>query len=255
METKSPVANDRHNLPYLIKVLFHLLQQIGFIVIGGFIAAVGLLFLFAELTEDIFSSQFSTLDNNFELWLHSQSNPFLDVVFNFFSTIGGLIAVPIMTAIVFGFLVWQRKFYWAWLTVIALAGGMAMNEVLKIVFQRPRPELWIIRHQLTSYSYPSGHATASFCFFGLLAWIGVRYFNHLAIKVLWLVLMIFIILMVGLSRIYLGAHYPTDVIGGWLSSALWLAILLNSGYFLKRMRQKSRKSGAVSDVTNKIEQG
>ena len=139
--------------PPVLKALAQLLSQIWVYILVGFGLALALLLLFAELAKDVFANEFSNFDNNFELWMHSQANPWLDGIFNFFTAIGGLVCIPILTALTFGWLIWQRKFYWGWLIVIGVAVGIAVNGILKSFFHRPRPELWLIRDQLTSDSF------------------------------------------------------------------------------------------------------
>jgi len=244
-------ASERNinSQPPLLKALAQLLHEIGVYILVGFGLALALLLLFAQLAEDVFANEFSNFDNNFELWLHSQSNPVLDGIFNSFTSIGGLVIIPILTALTFGWLLWQRKFYWAWLVVIGVAGGIIINGLLKAFFHRPRPELWIIRDQLTSDSFPSGHATASFCYFGILAWLGLNTFKRPLLRLGWTLLMFFIIVMVGLSRVYLGAHYPSDVLGAWLSAGVWLAILLNGGIIYNRLHNRAPPKTISEDAT------
>jgi undecaprenyl-diphosphatase len=106
----------------------------------------------------------------------------------------------------------------------SMAGGVVLSMVLKEVFARPRPVPYFDLPIPHSYSFPSGHSLASMCFFSALAIIsgrGVRGARH---ALVWL-LADLAILWVGFSRIYLGVHYPSDVIGGFLVGVIWMAFV------------------------------
>lgn len=175
----------------------------------------------------------------------------LETIFNFFTTIGGLVSIPILTVLTFDWIIWQKRYYWVWLLVIGVAVGIGINLLLKAFYHRPRPELWVIRHLLDTTSLPSGHATASFCYFSILAWFGLSTFKSPILRIVWTILMLLIIVMVGLSRIYLGVHYPTDVLGAWLSAGIWLAILLNRWPIYRRWQKRPPIKAIPEDTHNK----
>jgi membrane-associated phospholipid phosphatase len=216
--------------------LLALLRQVGVYIVVGLGGALVLLYLFSELTEDLLRNEFSNLDNNFELWIHSFANPALDLFFNFFTTIGGFTGIAILTVLSFGFLLWRRHFFSGIMLLLAVGGGVIINLVLKELFRRPRPELWPSTFpQPDSFSFPSGHSTLSLCFFGILIWIIFQLLKNWRLKIGLAVLLVFCILMVGLSRIYFGVHYPTDVVGGYLSGGFWLLLLVSGDAIFTRM--------------------
>jgi undecaprenyl-diphosphatase len=219
-----------------------LLRDIGRVALLGLVAAVMLLLFFAWLAEEVFNKEFTSFDDNFELWVHSFANPVLTAIFTFFTTIGSIAGVLVMAALTFGLLVWRRHLRSAWLLALAVVGGVLLNQVLKFFFERPRPELWpVTLPRPTTFSFPSGHATASLCYFGVLVWFGLKFLKQPALKVGWTILMIFSILMVGLSRIYFGVHYPTDVLAGYLSGGFWMAVLLSGESVYNRWYTRSHK--------------
>jgi undecaprenyl-diphosphatase len=237
------VSNTRPEGSFFWTVLLNLLRQIGLYIIVGLGGALLLLYLFAELTEDLLANEFKTIDNNFELWVHSFANPGLDLFFNFFTTIGGVPGITILTAASFVFLLWKRHFYSAIILLLAVGGGLLINLVLKELFKRPRPALW--ENTIappSSFSFPSGHATMSFCFFTIMIWIIFHLLKSRGLQIGLAVVMVFTILMVGLSRIYLGVHYPTDVVGGYLSAGFWILLLVSGdGIFKKLHLPRSRE--------------
>ena len=101
-------------------------------------------------------------------------------------------------------------------------GALVINQVLKFIVQRPRPEGYRLAVE-TSYSFPSGHSMISMAFYGLLIWMVWKYERDNILRHVWCCLFAFIIVMVGLSRIYLGVHYASDVLAGFCVSLLWLA--------------------------------
>lgn len=217
--------------------LVKLLREIGAFALIGLVSAVILLALFAKLSEDVFTNEFSAFDNNVALWVHSFASSTLDALFNAFSILGGTVSIAALTIVAFGLLMWRGYKMAAWRLALAIIGGVVINEALKFLFHRARPELWATRgEQVAGFSFPSGHAALSLCLFGMFIWLGWRYLKRPWARVGWTVLMLFLIAMVGLSRIYLGAHYPSDVLAGYLSGTIWLIALLSGADIYHRLR-------------------
>ena len=105
------------------------------------------------------------------------------------------------------------------LTVLAVGGAEALNLLLKLLFARHRPGL----ADLVTYSFPSGHATGSMAFFGLLVYLAFRADGPPWRRILAVVGAVLAVVLIGASRVYLGEHYPTDVVGGWAVGLVWLA--------------------------------
>ena len=99
---------------------------------------------------------------------------------------------------------------------------LALNQLLKAIVQRPRPDGFRLIAE-TGYSFPSGHSMISMAFFGLLVWMVWTYEKDRVLARIWSVLFSLVIVMVGVSRIYLGVHYASDVLGGFCVSLIWLA--------------------------------
>ena len=109
-----------------------------------------------------------------------------------------------------------------WCVSINLACVVILNALLKIIVQRPRPEGFRLIEE-AGYSFPSGHSMVAMAFFGLLIWMIWRHHRHDAMRVVWCVVFGLVIVMVGVSRVYLGVHYASDVIAGFCVSLVWLA--------------------------------
>ena len=102
-----------------------------------------------------------------------------------------------------------------------VVGALVLNQVLKFIAQRPRPDGYRLAVE-SSYSFPSGHSMISMAFYGLLIWMIWKYERDDVMRHVWCCLFGLIIVMVGISRIYLGVHYASDVIAGFCVSLIWL---------------------------------
>jgi len=153
--------------------------------------------------------------------VNSFSSPILDTFFVAITQLGSTLAV---TAIAAGLtaILWVRHYRrYAALIAISVGGATLLNLLLKAIFERTRPELWERLVIEPSYSFPSGHAMAS----SALAFSLIVIFW--STKWRWLVVAgsLAYVLVIGFSRLYLGVHYPTDVVAGWLVSAAWVALV------------------------------
>jgi undecaprenyl-diphosphatase len=105
--------------------------------------------------------------------------------------------------------------------VIAVIGANAWNEAMKLVFRRARPEAYFGYELPTNFSYPSGHSFVSFCFYLALAEMVMEAHWPPARKAALYAVTAVLVLSIGFSRIYLGVHYPTDVLGGYAAAIAW----------------------------------
>lgn len=155
------------------------------------------------------------------LWLHQFANPGLDWVMHTITNMGDVPIVS-LTALVLALALYDRHRYRQTAVVIAgVAGAAAFNLVLKTLFARERPDLWHQVITVDGYSFPSGHSMASAALAAavMVAVRGTKY-QRAAFIIGPVYLGI-----VGLSRCYLGVHYPSDVVAGWLLSVGWVALV------------------------------
>ena len=125
-----------------------------------------------------------------------------------------------------------------WL-MIAVGGSVILDVSLKLSFHRARPVPFVGAVPQT-YSFPSGHALSSFCFYGVLAGLLCARIQSRAIRIFVWTSSAALVLAIGLSRIYLGVHYPTDVIAGYIAAAAWVSTLL----FAVRARRHAKSQSA-----------
>ena len=115
-----------------------------------------------------------------------------------------------------------------------IAGSTLLNTLLKLAFQRARPTIHRII-EASGYSFPSGHSMAAFSLYGGLAFLIWKHIPTAIGRVLMIIVSAAFILTIGMSRIYLGVHYPSDVIGGYFLSGSWLAICI---WFYQRYAER-----------------
>jgi undecaprenyl-diphosphatase len=145
--------------------------------------------------------------------------PLLDL-----TAIGGPTVLGLVVVVVTGFLVLQTRYRTAIAVAITFFSGELLNAAMKHVFSRPRPS--VVPHLRAVYttSFPSGHAMESAIVYLTLAAILMRASQSRATKIYILGIAVLLTTLVGISRVYLGVHYPTDVLGGWIVGFTWAAI-------------------------------
>ena len=165
-----------------------------------------------------------SFDANLREFAYSHSSSGLTGLFQIISFTGKLwFLVGLGGVVTAGFLYW-RKYRWAALFLITMGGEILLETGSKALFARARPEPFFGLPPAESYSFPSGHALGSLCFYGILAMlISSRSDTH---RRRWIVSLAAVwILLIGFSRVYLGMHYPTDVLAGYLLGISWLSAL------------------------------
>jgi undecaprenyl-diphosphatase len=198
------------------------------------------LWLFAWLAGEMQDGDVSKFDDAIRGWVHALASPRMTGTMLFVSRLGyDLLIVELVIALaVFLGLRWRRGALWL---AVTMAGAVALDMALKQAFHRVRPDAFFVS-QPGSYSFPSGHALASFCFYGVLAGLIADRVKSMPVRVAAGLVAALLIFAIGFSRIYLGVHYPTDVIAGYLAAALWVSTMLA----VDRIRKK-----AVVQINNR----
>lgn len=150
--------------------------------------------------------------------------PWLTTIMTFFTWVGSAFVVTPITIIVFLLLYFRwKKHAQAYLLVFVIVGTVSLNTLLKLYFKRERPEIHRIM-DATGFSFPSGHTMMAFSLYAILGFIAWRIINTKAGAVMLILFVIFMTCIIAISRIYLGVHYPSDIVGGLFASGLWLTI-------------------------------
>jgi undecaprenyl-diphosphatase len=178
--------------------------------------------LFAVLAWIVSSGEAAAFDELVRAGIHEWASDLVSTVAFGLSRLGSiaLLAVLLSVAVV-GFWVVGRPRS-AVTLILFMAGAVVLENGLKLLFQRGRPEAFF-GPLPTSFSFPSGHALLSFCFYVALAGLLPAYWRRSARAATWLVAAL-LVLGIGISRIYLGVHHCTDVIGGYLVAIFWTSL-------------------------------
>ena len=206
----------------------------------GLLAAAGALALFSWLGHEIMTDVTLRLDDRIRLAVHAFASPRLTTIMEALSLYGGpvgLVPLGIVLAAIFLLKRWHRG---ALLVVITMAGAGLLNALLKQSFSRVRPAAFFDYPLPTSASFPSGHAFFAASFFGGLAVLAsARIRNPLLQTLIWAGAAV-LILLVGLSRVYLGVHYPSDVLAGYAAATVWVAAVAFGDRIVRYRRLRRR---------------
>lgn len=195
------------------------------VIIGAIIALISLL-IFIFLAVEIYTVAGGVyFDQRIISTIHENINPGILNFMKAISFIGSAKFYFIIAPFLVWYLVRKKHRIELFALVIAILGSVLLNHLLKISFERMRPYEFFLVEQ-GGFSFPSGHSMNTLSFYGMAAYLYLRNMKLDARKVLiWLSVIIFIGLM-GFSRIYLGVHWPTDIIGGYCAGYIWLYICI-----------------------------
>ena len=199
---------------------------------------LGALVLFGVLADELAKSQaLVSLDRRVDEGLHERATPWLTELMSDVSWLGGSLVLTLVTAAACALLVARRRVRAAAFVALAFIGARVLGSVLKVEFARPRPSFADpVVARAGGYSFPSGHATGSMAVYGALAClILVAPLRPLA-KLAGVAAAGVVVTLIGFSRIYLGEHFPSDVIGGWCVALAWIALLVLGGSLLRGRR-------------------
>jgi len=188
----------------------------------------GGVWLFAELADEVVEGGTRTVDRAVLLALREPSDlsdpigpPWMEEAVRDFTGLGSMAVLALLTLAVCGFLILDGKKRVAILVFVAVAGGLLGSTLLKAGFQRARPELVPHRVVVSSSSFPSGHSMNAAATYLTLGALLARIQKRRRLRVFILSVAALLTLLVGFSRVYLGVHWPTDVLAGWTAGGVW----------------------------------
>ncbi|MBG9542708.1 phosphatase PAP2 family protein [Cytobacillus firmus] len=188
-------------------------------IIGGF------LLLFIEIVDELKEEELIRFDESVIQYVQAFISPRLTEYMSVVTFLGSVkwLAFSVLIAAVLLFLFKKRSL--AWFMVLSSGLGALFNLLLKWIFKRERPDIRpLIEEQ--GFSFPSGHSMGSFIFYGSLAYMIIHLAKRKRWKAAWTMMLGCFIMMIGLSRIYLGVHFPSDVIAGFAAGGAWLTIMI-----------------------------
>ncbi|HEY2067526.1 MAG TPA: phosphatase PAP2 family protein [Gemmatimonadaceae bacterium] len=204
----------------------HFYSSVGaFLVVGVLIAIAGTLG-FAALGEHVRQGATQTFDVAVLRWMEAHHTPKLTALAVELTYLGTSTVVLMIVGVSALFLWHTAHRHSARLLLAAVAGNLLLNGVLKLYFNRPRPSVFAWQAPVTSSSFPSGHAMSATVCYGTVAYLVARLQKHRWSRMLTLTGAVVLILLVCTTRVYLGVHYPSDVIAGIIVGLAWAAFCM-----------------------------
>jgi membrane-associated phospholipid phosphatase len=195
---------------------------------------------FGAVAEEVVEGDWITeFDVHLANWLHAHASnggslTQLMLFVTHWHSVGGVL---VMVALLGWWLYARRAWYWLLALVFTVPGGMLLNVLLKITFQRARPRFDEPLLTLSTYSFPSGHAVAATLLYGFLAAYLTRHAHSWAERIVVTLLACLMVALVGASRMYLGAHYLTDIMAALAEGCAWLVVCITGMSTLRRRRE------------------
>jgi undecaprenyl-diphosphatase len=228
----------RHQLPLLLGLA---------IVTGG-------TWSFVELADEVLEGETHSIDQSILLAMRSPADladplgpGWLEEIGRDLTALGGIAVLVIISCAGVGYLLLSRHYRGTLFLTMVLIGGWALSTALKAGFDRPRPDL--VPHGSIVYtaSFPSGHSMMAAVTYLTLGVMLARVQSHRRLKAYFLLTAIVLTLLVGISRVYLGVHWPTDVLAGWTAGAAWASLCWVLAGWLER-RGKVEPAQEESDA-------
>lgn len=202
---------------------------------------VCILWLFVDLADDVMDGDTQDFDSRVVHALRSPVNrnlprgpEWLVDAGRDITALGGIAVLSMMTIAAAGYLALQRKTHAMWLMLLAVVSGVVVSTTLKFAFGRERPETAAGMIKVFTSSFPSGHSMLSAIVYLVLGAMLARMEPRWTIKLYFIALAVILTVLVGVSRVYLGVHYPTDVLAGWMAGLAWAGLWWLIARFLQR---------------------
>ena len=214
-----------------------------FAVLTALAVCAGGLYAFAEIVDEVLDGEADHFDRAILSALRTAGDPadpigpqWLEVVFTDLTALGGYTIITTVAVLSVGYLAILRRWSTILIFVASVVGGTILNNVLKLILDRPRPDLVVHLVEVQTLSLPSGHAMLSAIVYLTLGALLAQVQTSWGLKIYVVMAGVVLTMLVGLSRIYLGVHWPTDVLAGWCIGAAWAMAFWLLAQFLARER-------------------
>jgi len=201
--------------------------------------AIASLILFSWLAGEVLRKHTDRFDDTVRSVIHDFASPGLTALMRFVTNLGDWQVVMTATLVLFFYLWYRRDHTHILVALVAMMGAGILDASLKLAFHRLRPDPFFAPKPST-YSFPSGHALISLCFYGLVAGTLTHDMHAKWQRVLTWSVAALLVAMIGLSRVYLGVHWPSDVIAGYAAALIWMGAVRVLAMRLEGRRTKSR---------------
>ncbi len=208
------------------------------------LALVAALWLFFGVADAVLEGDTSAIDEAILLAMRTPGEtgnpvgpPWLEEMGRDFSALGGVAVLGLITLIVAGYLALQDHIRTMGFLLASVAGGLVVSSLAKRFFERPRPDLVPHDSIVFTASFPSGHSMMAAVTYLTLAALLARIEPRRVVKLYLLTVAVALTIGVGVSRVYLGVHWPSDVLAGWAAGAAWALLCLGVARWLARRGQ------------------
>jgi undecaprenyl-diphosphatase len=199
-------------------------------ILTAMFAIAGLILAFGHIAEEVLEGDSAKFDQTILLLFRRANDlsdpigpPWLEEMARDITALGSYVVLGLVSCAVVIYLFMAHQRAAAFWVLAAVGGGVMLSNLLKLAYERPRPDLVAPAARVFTTSFPSGHATVSAIAYLTLGALLASLQTSLRLKLYCLSLAIVLTVAVGISRIYLGVHYPTDVLAGWCMGAAWAA--------------------------------
>lgn len=222
---------------YLLTQVF---PSLGLLLSLGLVAAAGALLLFYWLAEEVYEGDAQRFDESALAFVNWFASPPLTSLMRAVTYLGPnefLLVAGACVVLVFVLAGWGRA---AVALLITMAGATLLNVTLKLSLGRERPEPFFGTPPPESYSFPSGHALFSFCFYGVIAAAVTARVEGAGRRASVWAVTVSLVALIGFSRVYLGVHYPSDAAAGYAAAFVWLVMVASADRMMEaRLRRKT----------------
>jgi undecaprenyl-diphosphatase len=214
-------------------------EYLGLHLTIGFVVSIAALWVFGAVTEDVVHRDpLTAVDLQAAMWLRAHALPMVDRIAMIVSATGSPAAMAVLAVVVAVMLAYRRSWIVLAGWIAAFAGGGALDLALKLVIHRPRPTGATTFLYGGSFSFPSGHAMGSLIGYGMLAYLLIARWPWARRHQAGVLIVTFVLVLgIGLSRLYLGVHFLSDVIGGYAAGAVWLTACVTGIEIALRQRE------------------
>jgi membrane-associated phospholipid phosphatase len=209
-------------LAIFVEALANVYKYLGAWLLISLAVALCAILFFTWLASEVLENETLAFDEGVRAFIHSQASPSLSFIMRLVTQLGSalwLIVSGLCLAVSFTMVKWWRGVA---LFIVTMAGAVTLNITLKLIFRRARPDSYFETPLPSSYSFPSGHALLSLCFYGMIAFIIARSMSTSTTRFFIWTIAALIVGLIGFSRVYLGVHYPTDVVASYAVALAWV---------------------------------
>jgi undecaprenyl-diphosphatase len=248
----------RGRLHHLRDLLFHVLRAIARHA-GGFYTAVGIYLIvgaglavlgtwaFEELGDRVMAGTTQAFDTAVLTWMGAHRINWIEQSLLEITALGTGLVVMTMVAVTSLFLALTEHRWSAFLLIIATAGELVLNDVLKLAYHRPRPQVFVWATHASSTSFPSGHAMSAIVVYTTIAYLAARLEKRAWARTVTLLVAALIIGLICVSRLYLGVHYPSDVVAGLLIGLAWAGFCVSGLEAVQLFAKRFKKSATAHE--------